>query len=423
MALNGDRPLGRVGAAVRAFDRNAVATVLAGISVPLIVLGPSGFQAPIALALALALPGRLSAGLPGRLPSWLAGFAVVLVFWIPSLVVSLEPGTSLFLWARTAALIYGVAVIQALLAEDAERHALFLKFFLAGLAAAMAAAVLSLYADQAPIVALRGAGAYHRAASNILQPTASVLLLTVPVALCAAWRLGGRGWALAAGWCVVAFPLVATGSDSRSALAGLLAMGLVAALLAAWRHRRYRLAIAAAFLVAAAAVVWFVVNSWENWIVQESSLGPLHLYLPVWMVGPHRQVIWRFVAEHILDKPLFGWGIGAANYIPGAHRLIPVVDGYYVPSHPHNWLLEIVSETGLVGAVPFLALLAWWAWRLARRYLRDGAPEALALVALLFGFFGAASFNFSIWRVWWHLTAMVLAAAILAVPKTAQGLT
>ena len=416
LASNGERPLGFAGAALRSIDRNAAAAVLAGISVPLIVLGPSGFQAALALALVLALPGRFGAASPTRAPAWLGGLALVLAFWTPSLLVSIDPRASLFLWARTAALVYGIAVIHALLAEDAARHDLFLKSFLAALVVMLAVAMLSLFLNSAPMVILRGAGRYHRDATNILKPAASVLLCALPVVAWAAWRLGGPRWTATAVAALLAFPFLAVATDSRAALAGLLLIALVVAFLAAWRYPRYWPAIAVAFLGAAGAITWFVVESWQKWTMREDSVAFLHLYLPVWMVGPHRQVIWRFVFERFLERPLFGWGIGAINQVPGATDIIPVVQGNYVPSHPHSWVMEILSETGLVGTLPLLALLAWWIWRLARQYVRDGALAPLALIAVLCGFFGAAAFNFSIWRVWWHLPAMLLVTAIVAAP-------
>ncbi len=420
--VHGERVRALTSSAFRSFDRNAAASVLAGASVPLFVLGPAAFQAPIALAFLLALPGRFGAGLPWRLPAWLAGLAVVVAFWAPSLFTSIRPDESVFLFARTLALIYGVAVIQALLAEDAANHALFLKAFLVSLAAMSSFALFSLFVDPVPMVELRNRTqeAWH-AIPHILQPEASVLLLTVPIAVWAAWRLDGWGWKLAAAVGIAAFPAIALGSGSRSSLAGLLAMGTVCALVAAWRHPRYRVVILVVLLVGGGSVAWLEIASWQWWVEHEHRVGFLHLYLPVWLVGPHRQVIWRFVFERFLDRPLFGWGIGAIKDVPGANEMIPVVRGYYVPSHPHSCFLEILSETGLVGALPFVSLLALWMWRCAARYVREGAPEVLTLIALLFAFFGAAAFNFSIWRVWWPLSAMVLAASVLAArPKPAR---
>ncbi|HEY9164338.1 MAG TPA: hypothetical protein VIN57_06980, partial [Magnetovibrio sp.] len=111
-----------------------------------------------------------------------------------------------------------------------------------------------------------------------------------------------------------------------------------------------------------------------------------------------------------------GNGIDQLNRLPGAKAVVPGLasDAATVPSHPHNWALEILSETGLVGFLPLVIALAFIAWKIARNYMRDDNEADLVLFALMTGFWASALFNFSIWAVWWQLTFTVLFAIVAA---------
>src|SRR3546814_12594177 len=73
------------------------------------------------------------------------------------------------------------------------------------------------------------------------------------------------------------------------------------------------------------------------------------LRLPTFVIDAHRQVIWSFTLEHVAIAPWFGVGMNVVNNLPGAHELIPGINAEYIPSHPHNWILEIIVETGWIG--------------------------------------------------------------------------
>jgi O-antigen ligase len=85
-----------------------------------------------------------------------------------------------------------------------------------------------------------------------------------------------------------------------------------------------------------------------------------------------RPVMARVAWLMVLDRPL--WGCGFGQYFPEhnnylADRSTELVLEKCRPYSPHNLLLGIVTETGLVGLVLFLALLTLWgydAWLLWR---------------------------------------------------------
>ena len=98
-----------------------------------------------------------------------------------------------------------------------------------------------------------------------------------------------------------------------------------------------------------------------------------------------RPVMARVAWLMVLDRPL--WGCGFGQYLPEhknylADRSSELVLEKCRPYSPHNLLLGIVTETGLVGLGLFLALLAAWgydAWRLwrASRPALDAAAGAV----------------------------------------------
>ena len=136
----------------------------------------------------------------------------------------------------------------------------------------------------------------------------------------------------------------------------------------------------------------------------------------------HRILIWDFVAEHIHQHPIVGWGLDAARNLPGGKD--PVVLHFCPPSpaagavalgstilplHPHNAILQIWLELGGIGALlsfgpAFLAIAGTfrrpeWRTRLTQAMITAslGATLSIALV------------SFGIWQEWF-LAGLFVAA-------------
>lgn len=135
----------------------------------------------------------------------------------------------------------------------------------------------------------------------------------------------------------------------------------------------------------------------------------------------HRLEVWSFTAERIADRPLFGWGFDAARAIPGGgERLDPARDlgvtgtgirgkAVRMPLHPHNGVLQVWLELGLVGA----ALLAGLAWRLMRGLDRLGAGDAglrAVLHATVASTFTIFCLSFGVWQSRWQAAMWMVAA-------------
>ncbi len=190
---------------------------------------------------------------------------------------------------------------------------------------------------------------------------------------------------------------VATGS--RSALAGLLAAGLVAALLVRRRAGRAARRVA----IAAAALCLIAAFNWSRPDVLMSRLdrtgGELGL----------RSAIWQESIGIAQRYPITGVGAGA---FPAAmaHYQRATRDVFF--NHAHNQYLEIAAEGGLLLGLPLLLFAGALAWRIARRlrapagsafWLRAGAAAALAGLAVL-----------CIWESPFRTPATLMLAAVAA---------
>ena len=90
----------------------------------------------------------------------------------------------------------------------------------------------------------------------------------------------------------------------------------------------------------------------------------------------------------------------------------------YIPGHPHDWPVEILAETGVVGLAPLLGLVAMLFVGLARDYIATRDPAVLAGLAVNTGYWASGLFSFSFWSAWWQTAFMVLFALCLAGRRT-----
>jgi hypothetical protein len=131
----------------------------------------------------------------------------------------------------------------------------------------------------------------------------------------------------------------------------------------------------------------------------------------------HRLVIWRFVSDRIMERPLLGYGLRAARAISGGRKRVLLGDktrgltGEQLSLHPHNGPLEWWVELGLPGA-GLGALVVFLLFRWPARFA-DPVVRAL-LVGQLTTAYGIFNLSFGAWQTWW-LMALVLAAFVAAV--------
>ena len=120
----------------------------------------------------------------------------------------------------------------------------------------------------------------------------------------------------------------------------------------------------------------------------------------------HRLAIWRFTLDHIEEKPWLGWGLDTARAIPGGlEEFAPGMQ--WLPLHPHNSVLQLLLEEGIVGFVfSLLALgivLKNWI-KLCKKTPLYGALAGAALFSFLIIGFTA----FGVWQSWWMASAWLI---------------
>lgn len=416
---------GQVPAAARQHWLALAAAIFCGISAPLLASSPTVFGVALALGLLLLLaaPGRFQlaadVALGARTP---LGMMIILTFllWLPGVAESPDLGRSLAIWGRMVGMVIVAAIIHYFLSRGA-LDACLRAMVVAALFCSVIA-LLGLYAAS-PIYGLfRGKGWIDVNAAQILKYYGSALAVLAPVVVWAGIRLG-RSWLYAGLVHLAAAFVLIFAVDSLAGLLGLVAalvVGGIVYICQCWHLVRGRAAALFLILLAvllAAAFAWVLFNlppsPGAGQIIDGVYRGPVEIGLPVSLIDAHRQYIWRFSFDSALEAPYFGHGIDVSNYLPGASVLIDKFNQTLIPSHPHNWLLEIFLETGAFGLASLLAALVL----LLHLWLRIGTVSpatAAAGVAVFVAFWSSSMLNFSIWAAWWQGVFLVLSAIVLA---------
>ena len=145
----------------------------------------------------------------------------------------------------------------------------------------------------------------------------------------------------------------------------------------------------------------------------------------------HRIFIWNFVAEHIHQRPIFGWGLDAARRLPGGQTLVPIrnclappgvppIMGQLLPLHPHNGILQVWLELGGAGALlgfGALGLCIKRALTLKPACRRTGLAMIAGTVAAILS---VAGFSFGVWQEWWLSTAVLACVATVIAARVAN---
>lgn len=121
-----------------------------------------------------------------------------------------------------------------------------------------------------------------------------------------------------------------------------------------------------------------------------------------------RMEIWDFIARKILEKPLYGYGIEATRsirdfetqriYHPDSHVL-----------HPHNFILQIWIEFGLLGIAVACSFFSYLVFR-----IKDLNPFLVrTALATLMATLSVATTAYGLWQGWWLGTFFLLTTFLL----------
>lgn len=369
-----------------------------------VALGATLGLAVIALA-AAALSGRRWPVWPWPLRIAALPAALMVLAWLPAVAVSLHAATSAVTVLRAVAVVAGGALLVGLMEQD--RRLTALRLFVLGMLVAELFAAAAIYISPS-IAFFRTHHGQPTVPAMALKASASGIACALPVLLYAGWRLRGWWWGAVA-LCLPLSLAVMYGTFSRSSLAGMLAALGLCGLVFLTRRQHARVLLAGLALLAALGGAGL--NAALRTTPTETA-GGYSMFAPIWLVDRHRQVIWQFTLDRFAEKPWFGWGLNVINTAPGAEDMIPELQGEFIPSHPHNWMLETLAESGVAGFLPLLAVVIGVAIFAARRYRLTQQPVWLAWLALWLGYWSAGAFNFSMWNSSWQVSGMILATLV-----------
>jgi len=145
----------------------------------------------------------------------------------------------------------------------------------------------------------------------------------------------------------------------------------------------------------------------------QDSITNFEFKIPTNLIDHHRQFIWGFSIQKFILKPLFGYGQDSSNFIDGSQEDIGskyTGDMNFIPSHPHNFLIEILLETGIIGTVSFILLIYIINARVWK--LHQSLKFRLHLIFLNSFFWGSSFVNFSFWLSWWQASYFLLLSLI-----------
>ena len=131
-----------------------------------------------------------------------------------------------------------------------------------------------------------------------------------------------------------------------------------------------------------------------------------------------REVLFPTLWGMFLERPWTGWG-PMNNQYELAQR---IAEQNRLTRDSHNLILEVITTTGMLGAIPFfmgLALVVRGAWR-ARSGLHGITPLALLASHLIGAMSGNPITSKQFWLVCAYAIAAATAARIVPAPKTAS---
>jgi O-antigen ligase len=391
--------------------------LLIGIAVPVTYMGnlalaiAFGFAALLA-AVAMANPSarhRAKALAKTRVGT---AALLTLLWWGGVTITSIDPVSSIQVVSRMAVYIMAFIWVIVALAERPKARQIAESSIMIGSAVLGTLAVVAVIVEPSLLYVFKPLHEGPIMAENMFKSLQSVLALTVPVLLYLAWQRRGVwiGVVSIALICDIALFAGITGQTAESAIGGMMGASLILflLLLARYLSRRGRVFLIIAILSLCVAVGLSVFQVLPHPPTTEKDVSSP----PLPVIDFHRQAIWGFVYQKALDAPVTGYGINTINKTKGALELVPGLQhAEYVPGHPHNWILEIWSETGIVGLFLFCITQLLLVIAVARTALR-GNGSAWIACAVMASFWTSSLANFSIWASWWQVSFL----CVLALP-------
>ena len=159
--------------------------------------------------------------------------------------------------------------------------------------------------------------------------------------------------------------------------------------------------IGAFFILASVFVAYKIFEYLPNKF-DEKSIQTQKFTISEKIIDAHRQFIWGFSLSKVLEKPFAGHGPDSSNFIDGSqkkinHELTGTMP--FIPSHPHNFLIELLLDTGILGTLLFSLLILFINLEI---FKRANTYQKYFLIFFNGYFWGSSLVNFSFWLGWWQ---------------------
>lgn len=246
-----------------------------------------------------------------------------------------------------------------------------------------------------------------------------VLAVLAPLLLVPAWRRFGRA-GLAIAWVLLGVVVLLAGARAGWIGFGLVSLGLLWHLAAS--PRRFLAWTAAALMLGAVLVVAsYQLSERFATRVEQSRLAFRGDRQALDLALSYRLGIWHAATRMARAHWVNGVGVRAfrnayAEYADADDRWVAVGAS---ATHAHQIVLEVSSETGLIGLVAWLSgtLGLLWTWQRSTQAQRTAAlAPALALLAMVFPINTHLAFYSAFWGLlfWWLLAVLI---ALLPAPQ------
>jgi len=124
-------------------------------------------------------------------------------------------------------------------------------------------------------------------------------------------------------------------------------------------------------------------------------------YLTTQPSAAHRLFIWHFVANKITLKPIVGYGFASSKYIEVKDTEMIDYKGekwHPLPLHPHNNILQITLELGIIGLILFLSLVYKYLKQIGN--IKSNNLKAVSYACFI-NYYIIGMISYNIWQIWW----------------------
>lgn len=142
-------------------------------------------------------------------------------------------------------------------------------------------------------------------------------------------------------------------------------------------------------------------------------------FLP--LSAKHRILIWNLTSLEAAESPIIGHGFAYIKTFDAINTEVVNYEGVDLKrfsSHPHNNILQMLLETGLIGAILFLAIVVKYLQGITARF-KASKYLALCLYAATIDYYVVGMISYNIWQVWWLGAGLVVALLFALYDKRA----